>query len=88
MASNYLDKMGSSWFVSYAYHNKIDTNHTNWENVKTIDNRKSWFNSSRENHKIWLSEILNKSDVLLERNRLGLTAREVKTMARELLKQM
>jgi len=88
MISDYIKKMGNSWFVSYAYHKAIDTNHRNWENTETVPSRISWFESSREYHKIWLSEILNKSDARLGKNKLGLTAADIKSMARELLGEM
>lgn len=39
-----LTGMGASWFVSYAYYEKIDRNHKNWAKVSTTQPRLSKYN--------------------------------------------
>ena len=36
-----LSKMGATWFVSYAYYDRVDKNHRNWDRVSTAASRTS-----------------------------------------------
>ncbi|MBQ8239124.1 MAG: hypothetical protein IJZ39_13375 [Oscillospiraceae bacterium] len=80
-----LSKMGATWFVSYAYYDKVDKNHTNWNRVSTASSRSSKYVSSVSYHKDWLSEVLVMKDENLSKNTIGLDAGQVKAMTREIL---
>ena len=80
-----LTGMGASWFVSYAYYQKIDRTHKNWDRVTTTQPRISKFNKGAEYHKAWLQEVIYMNPANLNKNTIGLTAEETKRMARELL---
>lgn len=80
-----LTGMGASWFVSYAYYQKIDRTHKNWDRVATTQPRISKFNKGAEYHKAWLQEVIYMNPANLNKNTIGLTAEETKRMARELL---
>ena len=81
-----LNRIGASWFVSYAYYEKFDKTHRNWEYVSTLTTRINGYNRNKQYHRIWLEEILQIKDYRLGLNKLGLSASDVKKMARELLK--
>ncbi|MBO4308939.1 MAG: hypothetical protein J5885_03825 [Clostridia bacterium] len=84
-----LSKMGASWFVSYSYHEKIDPTELNWQNVspKSIQSRRSVFKRSTSYHHFWLNQVLKMEDTNIEKpqNKVGLSANEVKKMAKKLL---
>lgn len=80
-----LTKMGATWFVSYAYYERIDRTHKNWDKVATTQPRISKYNKSRSYHKAWLAEILTMNPANLNKNTIGLSAEEIMTMARKLL---
>ena len=45
-----LASIGASWFVSYAYFDRIDQNsHRNWDRVSTVQYRTSLYHSSSKN---------------------------------------
>ena len=52
-----LASIGASWFVSYAYFDRIDQTHRNWDRVSTVQYRTSLYHSTKEFHEIWLKEI-------------------------------
>ncbi|MEE0132728.1 MAG: hypothetical protein U0I22_02880 [Treponema sp.] len=81
-----LTTMGASWFVSYAWYEKIDKTHTNWKQVSTFKNRESVYKNSRHYHQKWLRYIISMIDDNLNKNKIGLDASDVKRMATELLK--
>ena len=83
-----LTTIGAVWFVSYLYHLKIDTNHRNWSNVSTANNRTSTFNSNSHYHKYWLEQVLLMNDSNLNKNSIGLSAPQIKKMATILLQKM
>lgn len=85
-----LSKMGASWFVSYAYYKYIDPTHLNWQNVspKSCKSRSSNFNRSTIYHNAWLNEVLKMEAKNLSKNRIGLLAKEVIDMAKELLSRI
>ena len=83
-----LTGMGASWFVSYAYYEKIDRNHKNWERVSTTQPRLSKYNKGKPYHKIWLKEVISMNPANLNKNTIGLDAAQTKAMARELLSIM
>lgn len=84
-----ITTMGASWFVSYKYYELIDENHNNWAQVKKLlGNRMHAYDESEDYHEYWLNEVLKMSDGKLNRNKLGLTADEIKRMAREILSVM
>ena len=80
-----LTGMGASWFVSYAYYEKIDKTHRNWNRVSTTQSRLSRYNKGRAFHKTWLQEVLNMNPANLEKNTIGLSSSTTKKMAREIL---
>ncbi len=84
-ALQYRQSMGMVWFVSCAYHEHIDPQHRNWERVPTAAGRRSAYSNSRPWHATWLAEVPLMDDGALNRNKIGLTAADVKRMARELL---
>lgn len=83
-----LTGMGASWFVSYAYYEKIDRNHKNWARVSTTQPRLSKYNKGKPYHKIWLKEVISMNPANLNKNTIGLDAAQTKAMAKELLSQM
>ena len=83
-----LTGMGASWFVSYAYYEKIDRNHKNWARVSTTQPRLSKYNKGKPYHKIWLKEVISMNPANLNKNTIGLDAVQTKAMARELLSIM
>lgn len=88
VGGEYLTTIGACWFVSYAFYEHIDKNHTAWCNVATRTSRESTYRRTRAYHRYWLEQILKMNDVNLNRNTLHLTAAEVKTMAAQLLKMV
>lgn len=80
-----LTSMGAAWFVSYAYHEKIDKTHKNWDGVATAQTRISSYKRGRAFHRSWLQEILSMNPLRLAKNTIGLSAAQVKTMAKEIL---
>lgn len=83
-----LTGMGASWFVSYAYYEKIDRNHKNWARVSTTQPRLSKYNKGKPYHKIWLKEVISMNPANLNKNTIGLDAAQTKAMTRELLSIM
>ena len=83
-----LSKMGASWFVSYAYYEKVDVTHKNWDKVSTTASRISRYNEGRKYHKLWLQEVLVMNPINLNRNTLGLDASQIKTMAKAVLTKL
>ena len=53
-----LSKMGATWFVSYAYYDRVDKNHRNWDRVSTAASRTSRYIAGIPYHKEWLQEVL------------------------------
>ena len=84
-ADEKLNKMGKSWFVSYCYYQRIDPNHMNWSRTSTVKMRIAFYASSYDFHKQYLEKILRVNDVGLNRNTIGLTGGQIRTMAQELL---
>lgn len=80
-----LADMGASWFVSYAYYEKIDRNHKNWDKVSTSGMRASKYEKGRAYHQLWLREVLNMNPLNLNKNTIGLDAFQIKEMARKIL---
>lgn len=76
-----LVNMGSSWFVSYMYSQKIDINHKNWERVRTHPLRINVYNRSLRHHKTFILAIIDMNPDMLNRNTIGLSGKEVITMA-------
>lgn len=80
-----LSVIGATWFVSYAYYNRIDSKHCNWGKVKTWKSRESVYFHTQEYHKFWLEQIANMNNDLLKTNKIGLDPIETKRMAKEIL---
>ena len=80
-----LTKMGATWFVSYAYYQRIDKNHLNWRKVATVSSRTMNYERGRQFHRIWLQLVLEMDEEKLNKNTIGLTAKQTKAMAREIL---
>ena len=79
-----LTGMGASWFVSYAYYEKIDRTHMNWSKVATTQPRISKYNKGKPYHRIWLEEVISMNPANLNKNTIGLDASQTKRMAKEL----
>ena len=82
---NILADMGATWFVSYAYYDRIDRKHKNWDFVSTSAVRITKYKSSISYHHAWLTEVLVMNDKKLNTNKIGLNAQQTKTMAKEIL---
>lgn len=80
-----LSRMGATWFVSYAYYKHIDSNHDNWNRVKTSYNRANLFHSTTRYHEFWLQQILLMDIGRLNTNTIGIDGYDTKRMAREIL---
>ena len=80
-----LTGMGASWFVSYAYYEKIARTHRNWDRVATTQPRISKYNKGRKYHEYWLKEVLAMNPANLNKNTIGLKAEETQRMAKYLL---
>lgn len=80
-----LSGMGASWFTSYAYYEKIDCSHRNWERVSTSRLRISKYNKGRNYHKGWLNKVLTMNPANLNKNTFGLNSGQIKAMAKEVL---
>ena len=76
-----LSSMGASWFVSYAYHEHVDTTHDNWNRASKVRGRISTYDRSFSYHRYWLDKVMTMNDLNLAKNTIGLTPREVKDMA-------
>ncbi|MDY2776864.1 MAG: hypothetical protein SOU51_00570 [Collinsella sp.] len=83
-----LQSMGVAWFVSYAFYNYVDKSHDNWQRTNTVTMRKSFYASSIEHHAEWLRQVPSMRSASLSRNTIGLSAEEIKNMAKEILNQM
>lgn len=82
-----LTGMGASWFVSYAYYEKVDQTHRNWAKVATTQPRISKYNKGRQYHKAWLMEVLTMNPKNLNKNTIGLDAAQTKAMAKAVLEK-
>ena len=80
-----LNKMGASWFVSYAYAQTVDPTHRNWARVSTAASRISKYNRTADYHAAWLRAVLSMAPDNLNRNTLGLRGEEIQAMARAVL---
>lgn len=83
-----LTGMGASWFVSYAYYEKVDPTHKNWAKVSTTQSRLSRYNKGRKYHKAWLNEVLVMNPANLNKNTIGLDAVQTKAMAKAVLAKL
>ena len=84
-AGDILTDMGATWFVSYTYYDRVDKNHRNWDRVSTAASRTSRYIAGIPYHKEWLQEVLVMKDENLGKNTIGLDARQVMAMAKEIL---
>lgn len=75
-----LTTIGATFFVSYLYHQYVDSTHENWASIKTKKSRISTINSSENYHRIWLKHIGNMSEANLNKNSLGLDGPVIKEM--------
>ena len=80
-----LTTMGAVWFVSKAYNKYVDTVHDNWQRVSTYKNRSSVFRNCEEHHYYFLVQVLLMKDNNLASNTIGMSGKEVKLMALEVL---
>ena len=83
-----LSRIGASFFISYLYYLKVDTNHKAWDSFKNKSvktTRIKLINRYSIYYKDWVNYII---DVItpspLIRNTIGLTDMEVVDMAKEL----
>ncbi len=83
-----LSKMGAAWFVSYAYYQNVDSNHSAWKRISTYRGRISTYNTSAEYHAYWIEKVLDMSINKLATNQIGLSGTEVKNMAKAVLEKI
>ena len=83
-----LSGMGATWFVSYAYYEKVDFTHRSWEKVPTSQSRIYKYNKSRPYHRAWLQKILEMNPVNLNKNTIGIEATQTKAMAKAILEKL
>ena len=83
-----LTTIGATFFVSYLYHQDIDSTHNSWAKIKTQKSRISTINRSKSYHCNWLNHVGNMSEANLNKNTLGLDAPVIKEMALALLKSL
>lgn len=91
-----LTTMGASWFISYLYHIEIDSNHRNWESLKTKNGRISVFkrtlNDSTSDgvamHLHYVREICEMETGRLATNHIGLSGESVIKIAKLLRSRM
>lgn len=76
-----LTTIGATFFVSYLYHQHVDSAHNNWDSIKTKNSRINTINRSEGYHRAWLNHIGGMSEANLSRNTLGLDGASVKKMA-------
>ena len=69
-----LTRIGATWFVSYAYYERVDPSHLNWKQVSTFQSRISAYRSGEEYHESWLNEVLAMNPSNLNKNTIGLDA--------------
>lgn len=81
-----LTTIGATFFVSYLYQQHVDSNHKNWDSIKTKTSRISTINRSEQHHRAWLKHIGGMNDANLSKNTLGLDGAAVKKMAIAILK--
>lgn len=80
-----LTRIGATWFVSYAYYERVDSSHLNWKRVSTFRSRISAYRSAEEYHKAWLNEVLVMNPANLSKNAIGLEPQQIKKMAQDIL---
>ena len=83
-----LTNMGATWFVSYAYYDRVDHEHKTWEKVKTWKLRKSTYQNTYEYHKFWLDQVADMNNDFLKKNTIGLNPIEIKRMANAVLEKL
>lgn len=83
-----LSHMGATWFVSYAYHQNVDSNHNAWKNIKTANYRANIYRKTGKYHEFWLKQVLQMNNLNLNKNRLNISAQRTKAMAKILLEKI
>ena len=67
-----LTTIGATFFVSYLYHQHIDSAHNNWAKIKTQRSRISTIKRTESYHRAWLERIADMKESNLNRNTLNL----------------
>lgn len=89
-----LWRMGCAWFVLRAYWAYVDPKERRWEGTRTLAVRKCAFRrtfdvrarNGNKLHKQYLEHIIEKANAaLLNRNSFGVSAEEVRKLAKEIL---
>ena len=83
-----LTTIGASFFVSYLYHQNVDSCHKSWASIKTQKSRISTINRTERFHKNWLKHIESMNDANLNKNTLGLNGSTIKEMAKTIQKSL
>jgi len=83
-----LTTIGATFFVSYLYHQHVDSTHRNWASIKTQKLRISTINRSEKYHRIWLKHIGSMNEANLNKNTLGLDGAAIKKMALAIQKSL
>ncbi len=89
-----LRRMGIAWFVLRSYWAYVNPKERRWENTKTLLVRECAFRrtfnvlarNGEKLHKLYLEYIIeNANPALINHNRLGVSADEVRKLAKEIL---
>ena len=90
MTNNYrdLNRIGKAWFVLYKYYEVVDSSETKWQNVDTLEFRKSIYEKNRKKHLAWLKLIIDADEEKLTRNLLGASVNDITKMAVEIINKM
>lgn len=83
-----MRSIGATWLVSYAYYDRVDKTHKNWDKVSTAKMRIRRYERTRDYHEIWLKYVESMGDANLSKNAIGLTPQETKAMAKKVLQSM
>ena len=83
-----LTTIGATFFVSYLYYQHVDSNHRNWDSIKTKTSRINTINRAERYHRAWLERIGDMNDSNLNKNTLNLNDAVVKKMVLDVLKAL
>ncbi|MCL1953519.1 MAG: hypothetical protein FWF58_02090 [Firmicutes bacterium] len=81
-----LTKMGAAWFVSYAYYEKIDTKHLNWDVLQSSKSKVTIYKRTTDLHNFWLQQLKSISASKLS-NKIGLIPTQINKMIEEILNE-
>ena len=80
-----LSRIGATWFITYAYAEKIDPTERRWLNSATHASRASNYKQAAQWHQYWYTEVTKMSESRLNKNEIGVSGVEAKKMAHKLV---